>query len=272
MRRVIWLLVVFIAAASVSGQNAPNGQSDGNEPLTPQDRLDLANQRLAEREAAEKQSAAATPAGKTIFTGSESQLKHDEAIQLAKARYEVVLQRARIEYFKSVLAADDEFIGNLNAALAAAMQNQDLKAAEQLDAERATAVPSRELHVAMENNSPKAQIIHATWIVAADVGRWNEAVASRMHVNPGLGGYKPEPRLRAADVTNKLQEIIAKDDRGVHAAVSVFGDPQPYATKCLLIAVTIDGESKTISVGEGEPLPDILFPPNFPADDPAAIP
>ena len=159
-------------------------------------------------------------------------------MELATARYDVVSQQGRIEYFRSLLVADDGLIAELSTAITAAMQNQNLNIAEKLDSEKAVATRLRELHHGIGNNLPKAQIVHAIWV--ADYA-WS--------------GSRP------SDATSKLQEIVAKGQRDISAMPGLaIGTRVP---KHLLIAVTIDAKSKTISVSEGEQLPDVLFPQFF---------
>ena len=119
MRHILWLTLILVTTVTLGDQTTPpDAPSDSSDALTPQQRVDLANHRLADHEAADKQQeTAALPSG-TVLTGSEAQLKHDEAVQLAKAKYDVVLQKGHIEYFESVLAADDKLVADLSTALA----------------------------------------------------------------------------------------------------------------------------------------------------------
>jgi hypothetical protein len=181
-----------------------------------------------------------------VLSGSEAKTRYGIVINAAKRDMRVELRAVRVKYFKAVLADDDVYIRQLSDGLAAALQRQDLKAAEQLDQQKTAAGAARLQHFKASQAVYGAEIVKAVW--ASTYGNGETAV------------------------TDKLRVVISGGDRSTRVEAKVFGDQWPKYPKHLIITFKQDGVTETMVVPENDTLPAVLFSPIFHEDDPAYDP
>jgi|GEM_PF-5800132 len=213
--RVALLAVICILASFVAyGQDASPGNADLNQSAQTTD----------------------VPLGGAI-SADDAQARHNANLLTAKQKYLLAVAEAHADFFKSLIGADEQYIGQLDGAIKSAMQAGETKVVERTDAKREQAVADRMSHYRSWTRTPALIIVH---VVAGDP--------------------------RQVDVTSKVKDIITKGGPGT---VLPFGVISSLGGRSLDMKVKdAAGKIQTITVWTEEKLPDDLFPPT---DDPKAI-